>query len=193
MQGVNSLDSRIREVHLHLMANPAIPVALFQKGCRCRKESLLGLLSCAAFIAAPLGCLQPVFSSTCQRIHHSARPSHPGCGSCADTRFRQTTAARSSGWIAHIFRRGAYQGLAVRRRGIATGRSSSAGSTVAKQPKDRFIVLYCGCCPWNHCPNVGPAFVRLRDLGFSRVKVLYLPNNFGDDWVAKGYPTDRDQ
>jgi thiosulfate/3-mercaptopyruvate sulfurtransferase len=20
-----------------------------------------------------------------------------------------------------------------------------------------FIVLYCGCCPWNHCPNIKPA------------------------------------
>ena len=65
--------------------------------------------------------------------------------------------------------------------------------TVATQPKDRSIVLYCGCCPWNHCPNVGPAFQRLRELGYSRVKVLYLPNNFGDDWVAKGYPTDGNQ
>lgn len=62
---------------------------------------------------------------------------------------------------------------------------------VASLPKHRPIVLYCGCCPWNRCPNVGPAFSRLRELGFTNVKVLYLPNNFGDDWVAKGYPTDR--
>jgi len=64
-------------------------------------------------------------------------------------------------------------------------------NTVASLPKDRFIVLYCGCCPWNRCPNVGPAFKRLNDLGFTNVKVLCLANNFGDDWVAKGYPTDR--
>ncbi|HWE86289.1 MAG TPA: rhodanese-like domain-containing protein [Terracidiphilus sp.] len=63
--------------------------------------------------------------------------------------------------------------------------------TVAPLPKDKAIVLYCGCCPWNHCPNVGPAFQRLRDLGFTNVKVLYLANNFGDDWVAKGYPTEK--
>ena len=24
-------------------------------------------------------------------------------------------------------------------------------------PRDRFIILYCGCCPWIHCPNVKPA------------------------------------
>jgi thiosulfate/3-mercaptopyruvate sulfurtransferase len=63
--------------------------------------------------------------------------------------------------------------------------------TVAPFPKDKFIVLYCGCCPWDRCPNIAPAFDRLHDLGYSNVKVLYLPNNFGDDWVSKGYPTDK--
>jgi thiosulfate/3-mercaptopyruvate sulfurtransferase len=62
---------------------------------------------------------------------------------------------------------------------------------VAPFPKDKFIVLYCGCCPWDRCPNIAPAFDRLHDLGYSNVKVLYLPNNFGDDWVSKGYPTDK--
>ena len=64
----------------------------------------------------------------------------------------------------------------------------SLEDTVATLPKNRPIVLYCGCCPWNKCPNVGPAFKRLHDLGFSNVMVLYLANNFGDDWVNKGYP-----
>src|SRR5690349_16144691 len=31
-------------------------------------------------------------------------------------------------------------------------------SAVAKLPKDREIVIYCGCCPWDRCPNVKPAF-----------------------------------
>jgi thiosulfate/3-mercaptopyruvate sulfurtransferase len=63
--------------------------------------------------------------------------------------------------------------------------------TVAGLPKDQFIVIYCGCCPWNKCPNVGPAFAQLRELGYSNVKVLYLADNFGDDWVRKGYPQER--
>lgn len=63
---------------------------------------------------------------------------------------------------------------------------------VSSLPKGREIVLYCGCCPWDRCPNVTPAWERLQQLGYSNVKVLYLPNNFGDDWVAKGYPTERD-
>lgn len=63
--------------------------------------------------------------------------------------------------------------------------------TVAATPKDKFIVLYCGCCPWNRCPNVGPALQDLHKLGYSNVKVLYLANNFGDDWVRKGYPREH--
>ncbi len=59
---------------------------------------------------------------------------------------------------------------------------------VSALPKNRHIVLYCGCCPWNKCPNVGPAFRRLHELGFTNVQVLYIANNFGDDWVNKGYP-----
>jgi hypothetical protein len=62
---------------------------------------------------------------------------------------------------------------------------------VALLNRKTFIVLYCGCCPWNRCPNVGPAFKLLRDLGFTNVKVLYMANNLGSDWVEKGYPVER--
>jgi thiosulfate/3-mercaptopyruvate sulfurtransferase len=64
-------------------------------------------------------------------------------------------------------------------------------STVASASKTKFIVLYCGCCPWDRCPNLGPAYKQLHDAGFSNVKVLYLANNLGTDWVAKGYPVER--
>jgi thiosulfate/3-mercaptopyruvate sulfurtransferase len=64
-------------------------------------------------------------------------------------------------------------------------------STVSTLSKKKAIVLYCGCCPWNRCPNLGPAFKQLQDLGFTNVKVLYLANNLGTDWVAKGYSVER--
>jgi hypothetical protein len=63
------------------------------------------------------------------------------------------------------------------------------GRRVSNLPKTTFIVLYCGCCPWNHCPNVNPAYDALQKLGFTNVKVLYIANNFGVDWVDKGYPS----
>ena len=55
-------------------------------------------------------------------------------------------------------------------------------------PKNKFIVIYCGCCPWNHCPNVKPAYDTLQAMGFTRAQVLYIAGNFGVDWVDKGYP-----
>jgi hypothetical protein len=62
---------------------------------------------------------------------------------------------------------------------------------VAPLPRNTFIVLYCGCCPWSRCPNVGPAFKLLHDQGFTRVKVLYIANNLGADWDDKGYPVEH--
>jgi thiosulfate/3-mercaptopyruvate sulfurtransferase len=55
-------------------------------------------------------------------------------------------------------------------------------------PRNKFIVLYCGCCPWSHCPNVKPADDTLHAMGFTDVKILYIANNFGTDWVDTGYP-----
>jgi thiosulfate/3-mercaptopyruvate sulfurtransferase len=62
---------------------------------------------------------------------------------------------------------------------------------VAKLPKDSAIVIYCGCCPWDHCPNMGAAFSELRRLGFRNVKALYIPHDFGTDWIDKGYPVTK--
>lgn len=59
---------------------------------------------------------------------------------------------------------------------------------VGALPRNKFIVIYCGCCPWSHCPNVKPAGDALHAMGFTNVKVLYIPGNFGMDWVEKGYP-----
>lgn len=59
---------------------------------------------------------------------------------------------------------------------------------VSSLRKGRFIIIYCGCCPWEHCPNIRPAYEQLRTLGFTQVRVLYLADNFGADWVNKGYP-----
>jgi rhodanese-related sulfurtransferase len=64
---------------------------------------------------------------------------------------------------------------------------------VEKLPKGKPIVLYCGCCPWNRCPNVAPAYRLLQSMGFTRVRVLYIATNLGSDWVQKGYPVESAQ
>ena len=74
------------------------------------------------------------------------------------------------------------------------GPASSGGGLMSLRkrveslPRNKFIVLYCGCCPWSHCPNVKPADDALHEMGFTNVKVLYILDNFGADWVEKGYP-----
>lgn len=59
---------------------------------------------------------------------------------------------------------------------------------LAKLPKDRTIVVYCGCCPYNHCPNVRPAAQTLADMQFTNYKILDLPSRLDADWIDKGYP-----
>jgi thiosulfate/3-mercaptopyruvate sulfurtransferase len=63
-------------------------------------------------------------------------------------------------------------------------------TAVEKLPHDREIVIYCGCCPWDRCPNVQPTFDLLKQMGFTRVKVLHLPDNFKTDWIDKNYPVE---
>ena len=59
---------------------------------------------------------------------------------------------------------------------------------VASIPKNQLIVLYCGCCPWDHCPNMKPAYRLLESLGYKNIKVVEIPTNFAKDWVEKGFP-----
>ncbi|HWF09085.1 MAG TPA: rhodanese-like domain-containing protein [Bryobacteraceae bacterium] len=62
---------------------------------------------------------------------------------------------------------------------------------VAGQPRNREIILYCGCCPWDKCPNIRPAFAELHKMGYPNVKVMTVPTNFKTDWIDKGYPTEK--
>lgn len=55
--------------------------------------------------------------------------------------------------------------------------------------RDASIVVYCGCCPFEHCPNVRPAIATLNEMEFSNYKLLNIPKNLKVDWLDKGYPT----
>ncbi len=59
------------------------------------------------------------------------------------------------------------------------------------ESKKKMLIVYCGCCPWDRCPNVEPAYLALKKLGFTNVKVLHIGNNFGSDWVDRDYPVER--
>ncbi len=79
-----------------------------------------------------------------------------------------------------------YAGPASKPDGIEALKKAVAG-----QPHDRDIVIYCGCCPMEKCPNIRPAFTALHELGYMHVRVLSLPENLKTDWTDKGYPVDR--
>lgn len=57
-----------------------------------------------------------------------------------------------------------------------------------KLPKSTNIVVYCGCCPFEHCPNVRPAIAELKKMKFTNYHLLNLPHNIRTDWISKGYP-----
>jgi thiosulfate/3-mercaptopyruvate sulfurtransferase len=59
---------------------------------------------------------------------------------------------------------------------------------LAKLPKDREVIIYCGCCPFRRCPNIRPAFELLKEMKFTKPRLLHLPNDLNEDWVSKGYP-----
>jgi rhodanese-like protein len=68
------------------------------------------------------------------------------------------------------------EGLAALRRALA------------KLPRTRELVLYCGCCPWRDCPNVRPALRTAQRMGFRNVHVLFIARNLQHDWIDKGLP-----
>jgi hypothetical protein len=54
--------------------------------------------------------------------------------------------------------------------------------------KDKEVIIYCGCCPFDRCPNIRPAFKALNKMGFKNARLLNLSHNIKADWLDKGYP-----
>ena len=79
-----------------------------------------------------------------------------------------------------------FAGPGSKEEGIADLKKAVAG-----QPHDRDIILYCGCCPFDKCPNIRPAVAALHQMGFAHVKAMMIETNLKTDWIDKGYPTDK--
>jgi thiosulfate/3-mercaptopyruvate sulfurtransferase len=79
-----------------------------------------------------------------------------------------------------------FAGPGSKEEGIADLKKAVAG-----QPHDRNIILYCGCCPFDKCPNIRPAVAALHAMGFTHVKAMMIETNLKTDWIDKGYPTDK--
>lgn len=63
---------------------------------------------------------------------------------------------------------------------------------LSEKDKDTEMIIYCGCCPFKHCPNIRPAITYLKEHGFTSYKLLNLPNNIKVDWIDHGYPVQSD-
>jgi thiosulfate/3-mercaptopyruvate sulfurtransferase len=61
----------------------------------------------------------------------------------------------------------------------------------ASLPRTTNLVIYCGCCPFERCPNIRPAFALLRELGFTQLRVLELHTSFAADWADKNYAIEK--
>ena len=61
----------------------------------------------------------------------------------------------------------------------------------ASLPRATNLVIYCGCCPFERCPNIRPAFALFRDMGFTHLRVLELPTSFAADWAGKNYAIEK--
>ncbi|ODS80719.1 MAG: hypothetical protein ABS46_13455 [Cytophagaceae bacterium SCN 52-12] len=66
-------------------------------------------------------------------------------------------------------------------------------SLLGKTPKDKEVVIYCGCCPFDRCPNIRPAFKLMNDMGFKNAKLLDIPRNIKVDWIDKDYPVKEEE
>jgi thiosulfate/3-mercaptopyruvate sulfurtransferase len=79
-----------------------------------------------------------------------------------------------------------YHGTAGSEEGLKELTAWAAGI-----PRTTNLVIYCGCCPMEKCPNIRPAFKALQGLGFKNLRVLLLPQDFATDWAGKGLPYDK--
>lgn len=68
------------------------------------------------------------------------------------------------------------------------GNITKLRDALSKLPQNANIVIYCGCCPFEHCPNIRPAFELLKEMKFTNQKLLNLQTNIKTDWIDKGYP-----
>ena len=59
-------------------------------------------------------------------------------------------------------------------------------------PRSTNLVIYCGCCPFEKCPNIRPAYSALSEMGFKKLRVLMIRTNFATDWVDHGYPIQKE-
>ncbi len=60
-------------------------------------------------------------------------------------------------------------------------------SNISNKRFNKEVVVYCGCCSSDNCPNVEPVIQELKKLGFKNAKGLYMASGYLDDWHSKKF------
>jgi hypothetical protein len=98
--------------------------------------------------------------------------------------------------VVHVGRASLFRGQRIPGASHAGDASTPAGresllAVLRALPSSTPAILYCGCCPLDHCAFIRPAEEAVRALNRARTFVLELATNFDRDWVDKGYPVAR--
>ena len=80
----------------------------------------------------------------------------------------------------------AFHGTASTDQGLA-----ELQAWAATVPRSTDLVIYCGCCPFDKCPNIRPAYTAMSSMGLKKLRVLTIPTSFAVDWAGKGYPMQK--
>jgi thiosulfate/3-mercaptopyruvate sulfurtransferase len=95
--------------------------------------------------------------------------------------------------ILYVGPRGHYKGTHIPKAVLAGPITKQKGldlltETLKNVPHDAEIIIYCGCRPMITCPNIRPAYSYLKQMGYTRIKVLKLNTGLDTDWVEKDFP-----
>jgi hypothetical protein len=98
--------------------------------------------------------------------------------------------------VVHVGRASLFRGQRIPGSNHAGDASTPAGresllALLRALPSSTPAILYCGCCPLDHCAFIRPAEEAVHVSGRAKTFVLDLATNFDRDWVAKGYPVAR--
>ena len=80
----------------------------------------------------------------------------------------------------------AFHGTASTEQGLA-----ELQAWAATLPRSSDLIIYCGCCPFDKCPNIRPAYKAMSSMGFKKLRVLAIPTSFAVDWAGQGYPIQK--
>lgn len=70
-----------------------------------------------------------------------------------------------------------------------TSHTDKLRSYLKNVSREKEVVIYCGCCPFDKCPNIRPAFRVLNEMGFKKARLLDIEKNIKVNWLDKAYPS----